>query len=80
MQRRPLNLLKGRVSPRAFLVFVFQPQHPDRKPIPLMEVSDEGLSRDGYRDELTAHKQHTPIYRLKTQGGTILSADSWPND
>ena len=40
-----------------------------------MEVSDEGLSRDLlyiemnslYRDELTAHKQHTPIYILKTQ-------------
>ena len=45
-----------------------------------MEVSDEGLSRDGYKDELTAHKQHTPIYTLKTQGGTIPSAESWPND
>lgn len=70
-----MHLLNGSVTPRAFLVFVFQPQHPDRKPIPLMEVSDEGLSRDLlyiemnslYRDELTAHKQHTPIYILKTQ-------------
>lgn len=88
MVLRPLHFLNGSATPRAFLVFVFQPQHPDREPIPLMEVSDEGLSRDLlyiemnslYRDELTAHKQHTPIYTLKTQGGTTPSADSWPND